>query len=174
MDKNWVLYRYSTGGIIDFVDCILGRFCYYEFKVSLLRMTQKIKIIYIALLFTAAIAIPLLYFFVYPLYAAYFPKCIFYLTTGLYCPGCGSQRAFVALLHGDILTAIHDNFLAVILLPFLLYALFVFFYNQFSSKKINKRIFYSSLSAKLILVLVITFAVLRNIPFYPFTLLAPL
>ena len=136
--------------------------------------TQRAKIFYIAFLVTAVPAIALLYVFVYPKYQLYFPKCIFYLATGWYCPGCGSQRAFIALLHGDILTAIHNNLLAIVLSPFLLYALFVFFYNLFSAKKITKKIFYSSLSAKVIVVLVIVFAVLRNIPFYPFTLLAPL
>ena len=147
----------------------------YRLATSLLIMkTRTTKIFYLFLLLTAAIAIPLLYFFVYPMYQVYFPKCIFYLSTGLYCPGCGSQRAFIALLHGDVLTAFHDNFLAVIMLPFLLYALFVFFYNLFSTKKLTKRIFDSSLSAKIILVFVIVFAILRNIPVYPFTLLAPL
>lgn len=141
---------------------------------SLLIMTQRIKIFYLFLLLAAAVVIPLLYFFVYPIYQLYFPKCIFYLSTGFYCPGCGSQRAFVALLHGDLLTALHDNLLAIIVLPFLLYALFVFFYNLFSTKKLTKGIFYSSLAAKIVLVLVIVFTVLRNIPVYPFNLLAPL
>lgn len=137
-------------------------------------VTIKSKILYIILLLTAAIAIPLLYFFLYPLYEQYFPKCIFHLVTGLHCPGCGTQRAFIALLHGDVLSALHDNFLAVSLSPFLLYVLAVFFYNLFSSDKKYSRVFNTFLPARFILILVLVFAILRNIPLYPFSLLAPL
>lgn len=42
--------------------------------------------------------------------------CIFKQLTGLPCPGCGSTRAFVHLLHGDIKQAMWYNPLAIILL----------------------------------------------------------
>ncbi len=32
--------------------------------------------------------------------------CIFYYTTGLYCPGCGGTRACIALLHGHLIKAL--------------------------------------------------------------------
>ncbi len=35
------------------------------------------------------------------------PRCLFKLITGYECPGCGSQRAFHSLLHGDIAAAWH-------------------------------------------------------------------
>lgn len=37
------------------------------------------------------------------------PPCIFYFTTGFYCPGCGNTRAVIALLHGDILLSLRQN-----------------------------------------------------------------
>ena len=33
---------------------------------------------------------------------AFFPKCMVYSATGLYCPGCGTQRALHHLLHARI------------------------------------------------------------------------
>ncbi len=33
--------------------------------------------------------------------------CTLYGTTGLYCPGCGGTRAFMALFHGNILAAFY-------------------------------------------------------------------
>ena len=48
-----------------------------------------------------------------------FPRCPFHLLTGLYCPGCGSQRALHALLHGRVGQAAGLNLLAVAYAPVL-------------------------------------------------------
>jgi len=137
-----------------------------------MNITLKKYVPLFAVLITLSVLV-LLYFFVSPVYGRYFPKCIFYSTTGLHCPGCGSQRAIAALLHGDVLLAIHNNLLAIAMLPFLLYSLVALLINTFSEKKIQQKIFYSPLFVKTILVAVIVFTVLRNIPYYPFNLLAP-
>lgn len=49
----------------------------------------------------------------------FFPRCIFLQLTGYQCPGCGSQRAVHALLHGHIAEAWHFNALLVASIPFL-------------------------------------------------------
>ncbi|MFD1467703.1 DUF2752 domain-containing protein [Hymenobacter caeli] len=48
-----------------------------------------------------------------------FPRCPWQWLTGLYCPGCGSQRAFHALLHGHVGRAAGLNLLAVAYAPVL-------------------------------------------------------
>ncbi len=45
------------------------------------------------------------------------PRCMIKSLTGLDCPGCGSQRAFHALIHGDIVAAWGYNALIFILAP---------------------------------------------------------
>ncbi len=35
--------------------------------------------------------------------------CLFYLLTGLYCPGCGGTRSVKAMIHGQFLLAVHEN-----------------------------------------------------------------
>jgi hypothetical protein len=136
-------------------------------------MVKQKKLNFIIIAGTVALVIALLYFFMYPVYGKYFPKCLFYTFTGLYCPGCGSQRAMVALLHGNILTALRDNLLAVSALPFLFYSFLILCLNTFGKKQFRSKIFYSPVFAKAILVIVVVFSILRNIPTYPFSLLAP-
>ncbi len=59
----------------------------------------------------------ILYFLVDPAESAFMPKCLFKAVTGWDCPGCGSQRALHALLHGDFLEALRQNALLVVMLP---------------------------------------------------------
>ncbi|MCK1820383.1 DUF2752 domain-containing protein, partial [Streptomyces sp. XM83C] len=50
----------------------------------------------------------------------HYPVCPLLRTTGLYCPGCGGLRSAHAFVHGDLLTALHAN--AVAVAGFLLFA----------------------------------------------------
>lgn len=49
-----------------------------------------------------------------------FPQCLFRRLTGLECPGCGSQRALHALLHGRVADAAAFNPLLIAELPLIL------------------------------------------------------
>src|SRR4030095_8426930 len=77
----------------------------------------------------AAGAALLLYFFVEPKNGV-LPKCFFHELTGLYCPGCGVQRSFHALLNGHILTAIDYNLLFILLLPLIIYFILAFTWGK--------------------------------------------
>ena len=125
------------------------------------------------LISTIVLFVALLYFFIDARFVNFFPRCPFYALTGFFCPGCGSQRALSSLLHGDFLQAINYNVLMVICLPFLLYSASIAAANAFRIQKIKQRIFYSPFFVKTLLVIVIAFFILRNIPSYPFNLLAP-
>ena len=66
----------------------------------------------ITLWVVALMAATLLIYYYYtadPAASAMAPKCTFKLLTGWDCPGCGSQRAFHALLHGQVARAWHYN-----------------------------------------------------------------
>lgn len=52
-----------------------------------------------------------------PMQSALFPRCPFYMLTGLKCPGCGSQRVIHSLLNGDLASAWHYNAFMVLSLP---------------------------------------------------------
>ena len=90
------------------------------------------------------------------------PKCMFYRWTGLYCPGCGATRAFSALLHGDLKTSLHDNLL---LIPGGAMLIVLIVKPDVSLKRPV---------AVAIAAVVIGFAILRNLPFAPFSYLAPI
>jgi hypothetical protein len=121
----------------------------------------------------AVIGLSLLYFFYPASGTSFHPKCPFHQLTGLHCPGCGSQRAASALLHGKLLQAIDLNVLFVLSVPLIIYSAITFLWNAFSKKKLHQRIFYHPLFAKSLVVAILVFWLLRNIPIQPFSWLAP-
>ncbi|MBQ8773774.1 MAG: DUF2752 domain-containing protein [Muribaculaceae bacterium] len=68
-------------------------------------MTSRHKILLLAI---AGAVVTCIYFYFDPS-DNYFPRCPFLMLTGYQCPGCGTQRAIHALLHGDIANAWHFN-----------------------------------------------------------------
>ncbi len=112
-----------------------------------------------------------LYFFK-PGQSPIYPPCPFHLITGLYCPGCGSLRAIHALLHGRILSALDLNPLMVVSIPFLGYGFISLALYKIMGRGLPQLIKHP-LWIWSILALIIVYTILRNIPFYPFSVLAP-
>ncbi len=50
----------------------------------------------------------------------WFPQCPVKLLTGLSCPSCGVQRAFHALLNGNVGEALSYNYFFILSIPYLL------------------------------------------------------
>ena len=113
-----------------------------------------------------------LYFFWDPSYSNIFPKCPFYSITGIYCPGCGSQRTAHKILNGDVLEGIRHNYLIALLALVLLYQTFMFIMNKVLNKGVVNLLHKSKVTTG-ILILIILFWILRNINLFPFTELAP-
>lgn len=116
----------------------------------------------------------LLYLFLYnpASGAAYFPSCPLRLLTGLYCPGCGTLRGLHQLLHGHLGAALGFNPLMVMALPFIGYAYLSYTMLALSGSSLP-RVFVPPVLIKALFWVVIAFGVLRNIPVYPFSILAP-
>jgi hypothetical protein len=129
-------------------------------------MVKHFKIILIA---TAVVSILLLYFFLDARKGG-FPACPFWSVTGLYCPGCGSQRSISALLHGDLWDAMRYNALLVATIPILL----INGYRHLRRKSSGQNFLYQPWFTKTVLIIVMAFWVLRNIPAHPFMLLSPM
>ena len=123
-------------------------------------------------LLVLAVALTALYLFIDPSEVDFLPKCPMYGITGVYCPGCGSQRATHQLLNLNIIGVLEQNVLFLGGLLILGYHLTVTCLNVFFRKKMYNYL-YHPYTPKIILVVIIIFWILRNIPSYPFNLLAP-
>lgn len=103
--------------------------------------------------------------------AVRYPPCFFKMITGLQCPGCGSARASYHLLHGHLLTAIDYNLLFTAALPLVaiegISRLFLLRKNP-----ILKFGLFNYIKAWQVMLVVIIFWLVRNLPAYPFTWLS--
>ncbi len=130
---------------------------------------MNIRVLRFSIFILAAGAALLLYFFVEPKNGI-FPKCFFHELTGLYCPGCGVQRSFHALLNGHILAAIDYNLLFILFLPLIIYFILAFTWGK---KPPSSSFIYKPIFSFTGVIVVVSFWVLRNIPYTPFSWLAP-
>jgi hypothetical protein len=107
-----------------------------------------------------------------PTDSSLYPRCILHSLTGLNCPGCGTTRAVHALLHGDLRQALAYNVVFILLLPlFLALAARVWWAALRGRRVAGPRM--PRWAIRTLLVVVFGFGILRNVGYYPFTLLAP-
>ena len=108
------------------------------------------------------------YLFVFePGKTGFFPACPFRLLTGFTCPGCGTTRALHQILHGDFAAAFVLNPVLVLAIPFLVFALLR--YSVIVMRGGVPRP--NALPAPfiyVIFVVIVSFWIFRNTPFYPF------
>ena len=107
-----------------------------------------------------------------PASSTLFPPCPLHYFTGLYCPGCGSLRALHELLLGNWHTAWAMNPLTCVLLPFLIYGLASELWLRVRGRALPQPFIPGNWIYGLCAVIVL-FGILRNLPVYPFDLLAP-
>jgi len=122
-------------------------------------VTERVKIMVTAGVCAAVAAV---LFVLDPTRVGIFPPCLLHEYTGWWCPGCGSTRALHQLLHGQLATAFRLNPLAVSLLPLIGYWVVR-----------RGRVPMKPVWIWTLLVVIVCFGILRNVPVYPLTLLAP-
>lgn len=99
--------------------------------------------------------------------------CPFKVLTGLDCPACGGQRSVHHLLHLEIFQALRYNAFFVLLIPYLLFLIYYEIRKVFWEIPKPNNFFISSKMLWIFLISLLIFGIIRNLPWYPFTLLAP-
>lgn len=115
----------------------------------------------IILVIAALMVAGFIYYALDPSASSVFPQCTFLSLTGYKCPGCGSQRAIHALLHGNVADAFKFNAMLFIAIPWIVLCLFA------ESHRLRNPRLYTRLNAPLLiwlfLAMVLIWWLLRNI-----------
>jgi hypothetical protein len=120
---------------------------------------------------TAGTATALL-FFVDPRAHQVFLPCPFHLVTGLYCPFCGGLRMVHDLAHGQLVAALHDDALALPLLAIAVLAWLNVAVGSWLGRPVV-RVRRPGWLWPAVVVVLVAWTILRNLPFGPFTALRP-
>lgn len=105
--------------------------------------------------------------------AEWLPGCLFHRLTGLECAGCGMTRAVYAALHGHVAEAFRFNPLGMVLLPAALLGIGLELAGWVRGSPLPWRFRAGGRWAWGLAAMLLGFWVLRNVPAWPFTLLAP-
>ena len=142
--------------------------------LCLMGSNKKTKILLVGLILLLGGAFLYYYFHFNPTtHTSKFVSCPSKTFFGLNCPGCGSQRMIHHLLHFDLGQAFRYNPLLFITLPFVLFILFQSLMNFVFGTNYRTKLFYNNTFVWTVFGILMVYAVLRNLPFYPFHFLAP-
>lgn len=97
-----------------------------------------------------------------PTQSGHYPSCPFLFLTGYYCPGCGSLRAVHALTHGDVDAALGHNVLTVAAVVGLFGIWAAWVWRRWHGEP--RRRIAPPWSLHLLLIVLVLFAVARNLP----------
>jgi len=114
---------------------------------------MKNKVLYLILFIICILLSIFIYFLGY--------ECPIHKYLYLYCPGCGITRMFIAIFSFDILYAIKCNAYVFFLLLFILIYIFLKYILKINII-LDIKFYYS------LLVLLVIFTILRNIPMFSF------
>lgn len=137
------------------------------------RSRRTVRVVLLLLAGCGLVGGALLLLYVPPTEDSFYPRCQFHSLTGLHCPGCGTTRALHALLNGRVVQAVAYNPLAPVVMPVLGWSLVRSLAGWGRGRPVAPESRLRKVSVWLLIVALVAFAVLRNIPAYPFTLLAP-
>ncbi|MDX9723411.1 MAG: DUF2752 domain-containing protein [Myxococcota bacterium] len=106
-----------------------------------------------------------------PRQPGFYPPCVFHAVTGAHCPGCGTLRALHSLFHGRFLDALDYNPLMILSLPFLAWVGLRRSLEIWSLLPPPRPL--APWLGRSILILILLYWLLRNLPWWPLTVLAP-
>lgn len=100
-------------------------------------------------------------------------NCTFKNVTGWDCAGCGGQRSLHHLLHFDFREAFRYNAFLVLLAPYLAVLIFYTIRDFIYGTGYPENFWFSGKMALIFIGLIFLYTIIRNLPYFPFTLLAP-
>ena len=107
-----------------------------------------------------------------PTTSGLFPLCPLYALTGFACPGCGLTRAFHALFHGEVLAALDFHALVPMFALFFGLGFLSLVYFSLRGRWLPVNLFHPT-ALWIGFGLLFVFGAVRNLPWYPFSVLFP-